>query len=49
MMRTIYIVFGVAVCAVFVYASGIGWTVWDSVKSGQWSPQGQTQQSVSHK
>lgn len=49
MAKKIYIVFGVVVCAMFVYASSIGWTVWDSVASGQWSPQGQNYQGVSHK
>lgn len=39
-MKKVFIVYGTAICVLFAYASYSGWTVSDSIKSGQWGPQG---------
>lgn len=48
-MKKFYLVYGVIVCVGFLYAQTIGWSVWDSVKSGNWRPQGQSVQGSYHK
>lgn len=39
-MKKAFIVYGIATCLIFAYASYNGWTVADSVKSGKWRPHG---------
>ena len=39
-MLKAYIVFAALVCASFGYASHIGWTLEDALRSGRWNPHG---------
>jgi hypothetical protein len=45
-MKTLFIVYGTAICLLFGYASYNGWNVTDSIKAGKWTPHGH---SVYHK
>ena len=40
-MKKGFIVYGIAICLVFVYASYSGLTVYESLKSGKWDSKGQ--------
>lgn len=48
-MKKFYIVYAALIGLVFVYAQATGWSVWDSLKSGNWGPQGQSVQGSYHK
>lgn len=41
MRKKVFLIVGTTLCITFAYATYTGWSVSDSVKSGQWKPQGQ--------
>ena len=39
-MKALYLIYGIALCALLAYGNTSGWSVAASVRAGKWGPRG---------